>query len=80
MKHFNSDDLLVDDVVLYIPCPILTRIVKKISDRTIFFHDGTTLSRTTFDISLKNEKFEITRNGSIIHPIDFPQKSHSKHV
>ena len=68
MKHFSSNNLLVGDVVLYIPCPILTRIIKKISSRTIFFHDGTTLSRTTFDISLKNNQFEITRNGSIIYP------------
>lgn len=67
MKQFSSNNLLVDDVVLYIPCSILTRVVKKISAHSIFFHD-TTLSRTSFDISVKNNKFEITRKGSIIYP------------
>lgn len=68
MKQFSSNDLLVDDIVLYTPCPILTRIVKKISARSIFFHDNTTLSRAGFDISVKNGKFEITRNGVVIYP------------
>ena len=68
MKHFSSNNLLVDDVVLFISCPVLTRIVKKISIRSIFFHDGTTISRKTFDDYLKNNKFEVTRNGKLIYP------------
>ena len=61
-------DLQVDDVLLYIPCPILTRIIKKITPRTVFFHDCTTMSTGSLDTGLSNEQFEVTRKGTLIFP------------
>jgi hypothetical protein len=61
-------DLKLDDVVLYIPCPVLTRIIKKISPRTVFFHDGSTMSISSLNKGLSENKFEITRKGTIIFP------------
>lgn len=67
-KQLTVVDLKIDDVLLYIPCPILTRIIKKITPRTVFFHDGTTMSINALDSGLSKHQFEVTRNGTLIYP------------
>lgn len=67
-QKLNYDDLCAGDILLYIPCPILTRIIKIIGKRTINFHDGSTCSRSTLNKWLLEDKLEITRNSRLIYP------------
>jgi hypothetical protein len=67
-KILTSSDLLEDDILLYVDCPVLTRIVKKITSRSVMFHDGSSISIRCLDARLADEKFEVTRNGELIYP------------
>lgn len=65
---FTSSDLLIDDILLYVDCPVLTRIVKNITSRSVIFHDGSSISIRCLDSRLADGKFEVTRNGELIYP------------
>lgn len=68
MSSFTTKNLKEGDVVLYVDCPILTRIVKKITKRSVMFHDNTSASLRFVNMRLAANKFEVTRNGELIHP------------
>ena len=67
-KVLTSSDLLEGDVLLYVDCPVLTRIVKNITSRSVIFHDGSSISIRCLDTRLADEKFEVTRRGVLIYP------------
>lgn len=68
MKTLKCEDLLIGDVLLFIPCFCLTRIVKQITPRFVLFHDGSKISVTTLNRQLSKNMYEITRNGVLIFP------------
>jgi hypothetical protein len=68
MKQFTCSDLLNGDILLYVACPVLTRIVESVSSRSVIFKDGSTMSARTLDIQLANGKFEVTRDSAVIFP------------
>lgn len=68
MKSFKCADLLVGDVLLFIPCFCLTRIIKQITPRFVYFHDGGKTSIGALSRQLSKNMYEITRNGILIFP------------